>query len=456
MANRLFSILVADGDGASRSSLRGLLLSSYESEISVVEASDGKAALEALDSGPMDLILADLGLPDTGGLSFLEDSRRKHPDVPVLILAGAGSVKDAVRAMTLGAADFLEKPFREEEFRSRVGEFIQLWKLRAESERLLRPASFTFGYERLIGTSPAMLEVKSMIARAGPSDANVLIQGETGTGKELVARALHFHSSRRDRVFIPVDCASLSPTVAESELFGYVKGAFTGAADGAEGLVRAADGGTIFLDEIGELPLILQSKLLRVLQEREVRPVGGSRSLPVNIRVLAATNRDLAEESRAGRFREDLFYRLNVILLQVPPLRERRQDIAPLSLYFLVRNVPQGQEVEVSGKAIECLERYDWPGNIRELENVLRRALALGGGASIDIEDLPANVTAQVVPPPTPPEPALRPESLEGMEAQAIRRALAASGGSRRQAARALGIGEATLYRKIQKYGLSG
>jgi DNA-binding NtrC family response regulator len=299
-----------------------------------------------------------------------------------------------------------------------------------------------------------MLRLKERIAQVGPTDASVIIEGETGTGKELVARAIHHHSHRSHHVFMPVDCGAIAESVIESELFGHVKGAFTGAHDASQGLIRSANRGTLFFDEVGELPLAMQVKLLRTIQEREVRPVGSPRSYPIDVRIVAATNKNLAKEAAVGRFREDLLYRLNVVRIHVPPLREHREDI-PLLARFFVRDfrTSVSRVKDISREAIECLERYVWPGNIRELANVIRRATALGAGDSILPEDLPRHIYAG-------PEAAGRsvePEdgTLEAYEKAAIRNALAASRGNRKKAARILGIGEATLYRKIARYGLS-
>ncbi|MDY6953566.1 MAG: sigma-54 dependent transcriptional regulator, partial [Thermodesulfobacteriota bacterium] len=287
-------------------------------------------------------------------------------------------------------------------------------------------------------------------------DTSVLIQGETGTGKELVAKAIHYHSLRSEKSFVPVDCAAISETVIESELFGHLKGAFTGAHISTLGLVRSADKGTLFLDEVGELSPAIQAKLLRTIQEREVRPVGSSKSYPVDVRILAATNRDLTEEITLGNFREDLFYRLNVVALNVVPLRDRREDIPLLANYFVKRFATDFSPVEaISKEALMCLENHRWPGNIRELENVLRRAVALGKEQTIMPEDLPPNIYL----PPEEPARGVMPlseDSLAAFEKAAIQNALSKSGQNRKRAADILGIGEATLYRKIKKYGLSG
>jgi DNA-binding NtrC family response regulator len=388
-------------------------------------------------------------------MSLLKAFRKGHPQIMVIMLTGHGSIQEAVEAVKLGAVDFLEKPYAPEALRARMAQLHQIWVLREENRQLRSRIESQFGFDRLVGNSPAMLKLKELIAQVGPNDAPILIQGETGTGKELVARAIHHQSARSASNFVPVDCAAISETVIESELFGHVKGAFTGAHMSTSGLVRSADGGTLFLDEVGELSPAIQSKLLRTIQESEVRPVGSSKAYPVDIRILSATNRDLVEEVAANNFREDLYYRLNVVVIEVPPLRERREDIALLSKYFLKRFTSDLTPAkEIAGETYFCLENYVWPGNIRELENVIRRATALGRSEMILPEDLPANIYM--------PSDRGSPQvdipsdgSMASYEKSAILNALKKSGYNRRIAAKILGVGEATLYRKISKYGLT-
>jgi transcriptional regulator with PAS, ATPase and Fis domain len=313
-----------------------------------------------------------------------------------------------------------------------------------------------FRFDRLVGNSTPMLRLKETIAQVGPGDTSVLVQGETGTGKELVAKAIHYHSPRSEQVFVPVDCAAISETVIESELFGHVKGAFTGAHTSSLGLVRSAHKGTLFLDEIAELSPAMQAKLLRTLQEREVRPVGSSRSHAVDVRILAATNRDLTEEVSLGNFREDLFYRLNVVAVSVVPLRDRREDIPLLATYLVKQFATDFSPVkDISKEALICLEHHDWPGNVRELENVLRRAVALGKGKTIIPEDLPSNIHIPAVEP-SPDALRVSDDTLAAYETAALKNALQKSGHNRKMAAQILGIGEATLYRKIKKYDIDG
>jgi len=456
MIDRLYSILIVDDEDNIRSALQRQLRRFRGDKLELLEARNGMEALKVLETRVVDLAIVDLKMPVLDGFGLLEEMQKSFRTVEVLILTGNGSIQDAVKAMRMGAGDFIEKPFNGEEITARIEHYHRNWTLHRENERLKDEIAFTFGFEKLIGTAPTMLTVKRLITQAGLSEENVLIQGETGTGKELVARALHFHSPRKHEVFVPVDCASLSENLVDSELFGYIKGAFTGAVGSSPGLIRVADGGTIFFDEIGELPLGMQAKLLRVIQEKEVRPVGGTKPIPVNVRFLAATNRDLEQEVAAGTFRGDLFFRLNVIMITVPALRDRVEDIPTLARFFLGKNGNGLAPHPLSEDALAALERYSWPGNVRELENVLHRAAALRGGETIDLADLPVhigNVAAEeresgsVVPTPV--------ATMDTFELEAIRQALAGSDGNRRKAAGMLGIGEATLYRKLKKYNLA-
>ena len=458
-------MLIVDDEEEIRTSIKRLLERTYNKEITLFFGQNGKEALKILDTKIVDLAIIDLRMPEMDGFTLLQEMKKDFQSVDVLILTGNGNIKDAVKAMGMGAVDFLEKPFYNDEIRARVDHFHKIWNLKEENNRLKEEMAFTFGFEKLIGTSPAMLAVKRLISQAGPSDANILIQGETGTGKELVARALHYQSKQRHEIFVPVDCASLSSTIMESELFGSVKGAYTGSVGAAPGLIRSADRGTIFFDEIGELPLSMQVKLLRVIQEKEVRPLGGTKAFSVNVRILAATNRDLMAEVAAGRFREDLFYRLNVIMISVPPLCERREDIATLTGYFLGKTGFPGEASGISEQALTHLENYDWPGNVRELENVLRRAAALKGGPRIEAEDLPDHLKKHTLPnedrereeilPVDNPGDSEQLTTMDSYELSALKHALDKTGGNREKAAKLLEIGEATLYRKIKKYGIS-
>jgi DNA-binding NtrC family response regulator len=355
---------------------------------------NGEDALALMDRETISAAVIDLKMPGMDGLTLLTEIKKRHPTVRVVMLTAHGNVQDAVKAVKSGADDFIEKPFVPESLTARVRRLYELWSLARENQRLKTEIGFRFHYDKLIGSSPAMLQLKSEISQIGPSDVTVLVQGETGTGKELAAKAIHAHSPRAGKDFVAVDCAAINESILESELFGHAKGAFTGAHTAAVGLVRSADKGTLFFDEIGELPPSLQSKFLRVLQEREVRPVGSTRPHPVDVRVIAATNRDLREEVARGRFREDLYYRLETITLQIPPLRERMDDISELACYFLSKYGTDFSQVQsFSRTAMAAMEVYSWPGNVRELENVIRRAMALGQSPIVQEFDLPPQIT---------------------------------------------------------------
>ena len=449
---RQFSLLLVDDETSVLSTLRRVF---RKSPYQILTAENGLAALDVLKDSVVDAALIDLKMPVMNGMDLLETMHRQWPNVRVVVLTGHGGVPEAVNAMKLGAVDFLQKPFEPETLLTRINQLHHIWSLEQENQILRERVQFKFGYEQLIGNSIAMLGLKKMILQVAHADASILIQGETGTGKELVARAIHFHSDRAEHPFVPVDCAGISETVMGSELFGHVKGAFTGAHESTQGLFRAADKGTLFLDEIGELPLSMQVKLLRVLQEKRVRPVGASRSLPVNVRILAATNRNLEQEVEAGRFRQDLYYRLNVVIMNVPPLRDRLDDIPLLANFFIDQfQSPTCPVKGISKQAGACLNAYEWPGNVRELENVLRRAVAIGQQEEILPANLPENInkiraTADI-------DEEMDADSLEAYELAAIRNALAKSSGHRKKAAQLLGIGEATLYRKLNKYKIEG
>ncbi|MBW1784270.1 MAG: sigma-54-dependent Fis family transcriptional regulator, partial [Deltaproteobacteria bacterium] len=418
-------------------------------------ASNGEDALNILSNTQIAAALVDLVMPGMDGFSLLKEIRERYPEIMVAILTGYGGVKEAVTAMKLGAVDFLEKPFQPARLQALIAQFHRIWELREENRTLKTRVETRFVFDPLVGQSTSMLALKELIAQVGPSRSTILIQGETGTGKELVARAIHAYSPRAENAFVPVDCAAISETVMESELFGHTKGAFTGAHISTLGLIRSAQKGTLFLDEIGELSPSVQAKLLRTVQEKEVRPVGSSQSYPVDIRVLAATNRDLAREVEKGLFREDLYYRLNVLTIRVPPLRDLRDDISLLANHFLKRFSTTPSPVrDVSQEALLCMERYVWPGNIRELENVVRRAIALGKGDVIRPKDLPHTIYTSSSEKTSPVLATPSGSSLASYEIAAIKNALSFSKNNRKEAARILEIGEATLYRKIKKYGI--
>src|SRR5438034_8611858 len=356
-----------------------------------MEAESAEAALAYLETDSPDIILADLMMPHMTGLEFLPRVKQILPRTEIAIMTGHGSIETAVQAMKLGAYDYITKPFRIEELRLLLQRMEEKVKLVAENQFLRDRVSTEMELNGIIGSSSKIQDVLRMVARLKDTRTPVLITGESGTGKELVARAIHYRGSFAQRPFVAVDCGALVPTLIESELFGYEKGAFTGANKSKEGLFQTATAGTIFLDEIGELPLEMQAKLLRVLQEKEVRPVGSNQKVKVDVRVIAATNRDLEAAYRNGTFRKDLYFRLNVVTVHLPSLRERRSDIPMLVHWFLERLAP-GDSIQVTSAAMKALLQYDWPGNVRELENCMERAVALGDRRRIDMGDLPPSL----------------------------------------------------------------
>jgi len=423
-----------------------------------MEADGGETALTLLDEQPAHIILTDMVMPNMDGLEFLEKVKQLYPRTEVAVMTGHGSVETAVQAMKLGAYDYISKPFSPLDelrlFLRRMAEKIRL----VEENEFLRDRMHTeTELHGIVGSSAKIQDVLRMISRLKDTRTPVLITGESGTGKELVARAIHFRGSFASRPFVAVDCGSLVPTLIESELFGYEKGAFTGALKSKPGLFQSANGGTIFLDEIGELPLEMQAKLLRVLQEKEVRPVGSNQKVKVDVRVIAATNRDLEAEYPKGTFRKDLYFRLNVVTVNLPSLRERRSDIPMLVHWFLDRYAP-GEAVQVTNAAMKCLLQYDWPGNVRELENCIERAVALGDRKIIDCQDLPpAILTAE----PLHEETAgggtsLSSTDLEDIERNTIQRVFEQVKGDKALAGKMLGISRATLYRKLKRYNIGG
>src|SRR6202048_2758805 len=441
------------------------------------EAESAEAAGTRLDADAPDLVLTDLKLPSQSGVELLRRIKALLPRTEVAIMTGHGSIESAVDAMKLGAYDYIEKPFRVEKMRLLLQRMAEKIRLVTENEFLRERVSTEENLDGIIGTSANIQDVLRMISRLKDTRTPVLISGESGTGKELAARAIHFRGSMAQTPFIAVDCGSLVPTLMESELFGYEKGAFTGAMKTKAGLFQAANGGTIFLDEIGELPLEMQAKLLRVLQEKEVRPVGSNEKVNVDVRVIAATNRDLEAAYRNGTFRKDLYFRLNVVTVHVPALRERRSDIPMLVHLFLDRYAP-GSDIRVSSGALKSLMQYDWPGNVRELENCVERAVALGDGHIIDSGDLPPSIAADS-PPGSASESAgdeasktvpssaaeaqagsshvpLSTTDLEDIERATIQRVFEQVKGDKALAGRMLGISRATLSRKLKRYNISG
>jgi two-component system response regulator HydG len=424
---------------------------------STITAENAQAAYRAMNLQNIDVILLDMRLPGTGGLDVLKEIKRRQVDITVIMMTAYASVHTAVHAMKQGAYDYVTKPFNLEELRLLLGRASAHVRLAAENKVLRESIKTPQSFSNIVGRTPEMEKMFRIITKVAHSTHPVLILGESGTGKELVARSIHFNGPNRDKPFIPVDCGSLVPTLIESELFGYVKGAFTGAVRSKDGLLAIADGGTILLDEIGELPVDLQSKLLRALQEKEIRPVGSTRRVPINVRILAATNRDLETAVQQGTFRKDLFFRLNVVNIRIPSLRERKNDIPLLVGHFLERmNAATGVERTISDEALRLMMAYDWPGNIRELESCLERAATLTSGPNIHIGDLPTQVQNGGRPAPSEGGHPSGVVPIAEMEREAIFSALKRVGGDKMKAARLLGIGKTTLYRKLKEYGMPG
>jgi two-component system response regulator HydG len=420
-----------------------------------VTAESAERAYRILDEQAIDVVLLDLRLPGASGLEALNQIKQRRPDAVVVVVTGYGTVQSAVHAMKNGAYDYVTKPFSLEELKILLDRVATHLKLRSENRMLREKVKSKQGFGSIIGRAPEMEKLYRIIAKAAHSTHPVLILGESGTGKEMVARAIHFSGPFREKPFIPVDCGSLVPTLIESELFGYVKGAFTGAMHPKEGLLAIGDGGTVFLDEVGELPTDLQAKLLRAIQEREIRPVGSTKSIPINVRILAATNRDLEQAVSQGSFRRDLYFRLNVLSLRIPTLRERRQDIPLLAGHFLDR-LSRGapQERTLSDEALKAMIAYDWPGNVRELENCLERACAFTTGPMIHLGDLaPAISKLQINTVVEDTNASGRILPMSELERVTILNAVAQLNGDKLMAARMLGIGKTTLYRKLKEYG---
>ena len=425
-----------------------------------LEADSGESALALLEEQPAHIVLTDLVMPKMSGLEFLEKVKKLLPRVEVAVMTGHGSVETAVQAMKLGAYDYISKPFSPlEELRLFLRRMAEKVRLVEENAFLRERVDTETELHGIVGSSAKIQDVLRMISRLKDTRTPVLITGESGTGKELVARAIHFRGSFANRPFVAVDCGSLVPTLIESELFGYEKGAFTGATRSKSGLFQAANGGTIFLDEIGELPLELQAKLLRVLQEKEVRPVGSNQRVKVDVRVIAATNRDLEREYKTGAFRKDLFFRLNVVTIHLPSLRERRSDI-PMLVHWFLEKLAAGESIQVTNATMKTLLQYDWPGNVRELENCMERAVALGDRKMIDLSDLPPSIAdgSGTMPMEISASAGSAPNTtdLEVIERVTIERVFEQVKGDKALAGKMLGISRATLYRKLKRYNIGG
>jgi DNA-binding NtrC family response regulator len=383
------TILIVDDEPAARYGLRRALEAKYR----VAESDSAEAAREALHREQPDLILLDVVLPGESGISFLRWMREQGSEVPVLIVSALDTAKIAVEALQLGAADYLVKGFELEELRQRVANLLKLATLERENDALRRRLTTEGQFGQMIGRSAEMRRAFEMADRVAPADSTVLILGESGTGKDLLSQEIHARSPRAGKAYVAVNCAALPETLIESELFGYERGAFTGAAQQKKGKFELASGGTIFLDEIGDMNPVTQAKVLRALENRTIERLGGTQTIPVDVRVISATHRNLQTEIRAGKFREDLFYRLRVVTIDLPPLRAHKEDIAVLAEAFLQMHAQRlGRTARLSREAMTALERYDWPGNVRELKNALERSLVLCRGEEIDVEDLPGEV----------------------------------------------------------------
>ena len=441
------TVLIVDDENTTRALCRDVVA---ESGLCTRLASTTEQALEILDQFPVDIIITDLRVPEMGGLELLKRVRERYPRTAVMMLTQYGTIESAVEATRMGAADYVTKPFHIPELRTKLDRVVRSLELHQENRLLREQLRTRPGFGGLIGLSPKMQRVYRLIERVSQHNYPVLILGESGTGKELVARSIHFSGPRKNKPIVPVDCSALVPTLIESELFGYVKGAFTGAMHNRQGLMEVANNGTLFLDEIGDLPVDLQAKILRALQEKEIWPVGSTERVPLTVRIIAATNRDLDAAVRQGNFRQDLYFRLNVVQIKMPSLRDRKGDIPLLVNSFLEKfSGPDIEPQRVSEDAMIRLMAYDWPGNVRELENAVERAVALGSGPILHVGDLPSNLQH------SNGERLLHSDELlplEELERRAILRALREAGGDKLAAARLLGIGKTTLYRKLKLY----
>ncbi len=457
------SVLIVDEDGAVRYACNEIASSKG---YNVYSAENISAALSLLRGNGVDIVLLDLKGPQSLHLELLEQIKALHPETAVIVMTAYATIASAVEAMRVGAADYLTKPFTVDELTTVLDRAAERRALDVASRRLREKLRTEQGLSNIIGRSAEMDRIYRILSKVALTSHPVLILGESGTGKELIARAIHSHGPNAGKPFVPVDCSSIVPTLIESELFGHVKGAFTGANRSKDGLLVSAEGGTVFLDEIGEMPLDLQSKLLRALQEKEVRPVGATNRVPINVRILAATNRNLTEMVEQGRFRKDLYYRLNVVNLRLPALRQRREDVPLLIAHFLERkNREYGKNFRMSDEMLRVLMEYDWPGNVRELEHLIDRACAYCSGNVLQLGDAPtsvveyySNTRRRTFSPEAKTDTSLIAPSITSLvelEKQAIQKALDTLQGDKLAAAKLLGIGKTTLYRKIKEYGLN-
>jgi DNA-binding NtrC family response regulator len=445
-----YTVVVVEDDSA----MRDLLVESLAEEgYSVLGASGGREGVKVVRAGEVDLVVTDLRMPDLDGLDMMREIRALPSSPDVILITAFGTIDTAIKAMKLGAFDYITKPFEIEQLQIAVDRALRDRELRHELARLREEVADKYRFEKIIGRSAAMQEVFDLIRRVADSPVSVLITGESGTGKELVARALHFNSERRAKPFMAVNCAAIPDTLLESELFGYKRGAFTDAHQDRVGLLEEASGGTVFLDEIAELSPQLQAKLLRALQEREIRPLGSTKNVTINVRFVSATNRDLESQLKTGQFREDLYYRLNVVQIDIPPLRERVEDVMPLAAHLLRQAAERAsKEIDnISPEAAKVLLGYGWPGNVRELENLMERAVALSEQRQIQVADLPPNLLKRR-PGDTLAAAAARKLTLSDLEKEYILQILSEEKGNKSRAAARLGLDRKTLYRKLDEY----
>lgn len=451
-------ILIIDDDEIVRKSCERIL--SPEGYI-IVSAENGREGLRLFSKRPFDLVLTDLRMPDMDGIEVLKKIKEAGPDIEVIVITGYGTVKSAIEAIRYGAYDYIEKPFSPEELLNVVRRSLERRNLILENTRLRQEIKALYRVENIVGNSKAIQRVFNLISTVAPTESTVLITGESGTGKELVARAIHYNSPRREGPFVVVDCGTIPDNLIEAELFGHIKGAFTGATETRTGLIEIARRGTLFFDEIGNLNLSLQAKLLRLIQEREFRPVGGREIIKADIRIIAATNKDLLSLVKEGTFREDLFYRLNVFPIYMPPLRERKEDIPALSDHFMKKySSESGKDVShISAEAMKELFLYDWPGNIRELENVIQRAVILSRGDTIGPEDIVIPKREDIKIPGSLRElkevkKKLKARSIEGIERSFILNALSRNNWNISKAAEDVGMQRTNFHSLMRKYGI--
>ena len=446
-------ILVVEDDALARKNLLHIL--ERAGDYLVKSAANGTEALDLLAKQPFDLVLTDLRMEKVDGMQVLAEVKRLSPSTEVIMLTAFASVDSAIEAMKRGAFHYIAKPYKIDEVRAQVAHALEKAQLKEELSALKQDLLSRDGVAGIVGNHPTIKELIRTVAQVAPTDASVLIEGETGTGKELFARALHHASQRAEKRFAAFNCAAFSEQLLVSELFGHEKGAFTGAHATKPGLFEAADGGTVFLDEIGDMPPAMQAKLLRVIQEKELIRVGATEPIPVDVRIVAATHRDLAALVEEGQFRSDLFYRLNVVRLSLPPLRDHRDDIPLLANHFFSKHAKrQGKELgDISRRAMAALMAHGYPGNVRELENIIERAVTLRAGGRIDLADLPGEVQGVAVAEPTQGETGRLP-TLEEKECEYIKLVLEQTGGNKTRAAEILGIDRVSLWRKVKKYGM--